>query len=207
MPSACAIRSSTIRRGPGLSSDAWTPYGTLAASLPAAGPGHRLAALDAPAAWLVMGAPNDAVWRADVEAALGAALPLQAGGVTTGVAARVFWLGPDRWLALDPAEPARLQSMAGAVETSDARFWLECSGQATAPALAALAGRDFGLTSFPPGTATGLRIGGTAVIVERRAGDVFVVAGPVSLAEHVAALLLRALADQPGGNPSTTAKT
>lgn len=185
----------------------WSPFGALAVRLPAAAAEVTLSVLPTPATFLLLGDIDEPGWRDAIAGAAGVAPSRTVGAVATGADRRMLTLGPDMWLLLCDAPAAGLGqalldaagrfARAGAVETTETRVWLRLEGGGAATALAKLATLDLAPAAFPPGCVYGARLGALACLLERRADDIFVVAGPTSSAEYLAGMLLDAIGAGP----------
>jgi len=163
-----------------------------------------LAGSPTPSAWLLQADPEDAGFGEAAAAALGLVPPAVVGDVAVAAdGRRILALGPDMWLLVAPAtaapDEATLRALvdrfdhAGATEQTEARRWLALDGPAAADLLARFVTLDLDLPAFPAGTARGCRIGQVMGLIERVAPARFLVAGPTSMAEHMASAFLDAL--------------
>jgi len=188
----------------GVDPAAWSPWGACAGRLPATRPGLTLAAPPTPAAWLLQADPEDAGFGKAAAAALGLAPPAVVGDVAAAAdGRRILALGPDMWLLVAPTasapDDAALRALvdrfdhASAMEQTEARRWLAVDGPAAEELLARFVTLDLALPAFPAGTARGCRIGQVTGLIERVSPERFLVAGPTSTAEHMAAAFLDAL--------------
>ena len=134
--------------------------------------------------FVLRGPAGDAAFGQAVEAALGAALPLEPGEAAgIGADALLIRLGPDEWRLIAPLSDngrlaARLASALGSgpgalVNVSSAATVVAVAGERAADLLATGAGIDLDPAAFPPGRAVRTRIGNAQALVHRKAEDAF----------------------------------
>lgn len=194
------------------SANSWSPFGDAGRVLPMARPGVRLSIMEPPTAFTVRGDISDTAFVQGLEAQFGLATPTSVGGVAVAGDMRLLWLGPDAWLLLAPQGEAgdapaiarqlmvleaRYSHMA-AVDTSDTRAWLRLDGPEARTTLAKLTPHDLRDAALPVGACTAADLGPLHVLLERPEPESYIIAGAVSYAEHLAAMLADAVS--PGGS-------
>jgi len=183
----------------------WSPFGDQGRDLPMTRAGTTIASAETPASFVLQGNCSDNGYYKAAGEALGLALPKVVGEVARSETYRAFWLGPDMWLLLAPAAEAVEMSEklalltapflnASFVETTETRAWLRLQGPFARQTLMKLTERDLRDSAFPVGACIGLLLGPLHALMERVDEDTYLIAGPTSSAEFLAAMIRDSLA-------------
>jgi len=130
------------------------------------------------ARWSVRAAPENVTRVGEL---LGTALPLQPMTSAEHDGVEAWWLGPDEWLVLVPADRAvqarnRLRASGAppfsAVDITDRHLALEIVGAGASWVLNSGCPLDLGTSAFPPGTCTRTLLGKAEILLRRRVADV-----------------------------------
>jgi sarcosine oxidase, subunit gamma len=183
----------------------WSPFGDRGRDLPMTREGTTIAIAETPIAFVLQGNCRDGVYYKAAEDVLGLVLPKLVSEVARSETRRAFWLGPDMWLLLAPAAEAVEASQklsvltarflhASFIETTETRVWLRLEGPAARETLMKLTARDLRDSAFPIGACIGALLGPMHALMERVGEDAYLIAGPTSSAEFLAAMMRDALA-------------
>ena len=183
----------------------WSQFGDQGRDLPITRAGTTIAIAETLVSFVLQGTCSDNGYYKAAEEALGLVLPKDVGEVARSETCRAFWLGPDMWLLLAPAAEAVETSQklavltapflhASFVETTETRAWLRLQGPFARQTLMKLTERDLRDSAFPVGACIGLLLGPLHALMERVDEDTYLIAGPTSSAEFLAAMIRDSLA-------------